>query len=147
VLPFQYPPAKQAADVRSLLPSPTNSDVVCAALRLLRRSSQDREETLAVKKRISPEIARMRIIRGNNRQKPELEFKMPETFDAIRYRSGSEVVAALKQLGIQLSQRLGARIYFLARKGIQLSPALLEGAGPGTLLEKAFLHENWAGRS
>jgi hypothetical protein len=69
---------------------------------------------------------------------------MAETFDPTRCRGGPDVVSALKEMGISVSQRLGARLHFLGRRNIRFSPAVLEGASPGSAAEILFLGYPWS---
>lgn len=64
------------------------------------------------------------------------------TFDPAGLTSGYECVEFLKNKGISVSQKLGARILALATRRIQISPVVLEDAFPGSLLESFFLDQS-----
>lgn len=69
---------------------------------------------------------------------------MLDTFDPRPFASGPACVQFLRsEYEIRVSQRLGARLVSLARRNIQLSLALLEGAAPGSDLEQVLLDERW----
>lgn len=53
---------------------------------------------------------------------------MPDTFDPSLYASGPECVQALREQGVTVNQRLGARIFALGAKGLRFSLAFLEEA-------------------
>lgn len=68
---------------------------------------------------------------------------MPQTFDPRPLGGGPACVQALRELDVRVSQRLGARLFALGRRGIQLSLALLESAAPGSELEAFLLDDRW----
>ncbi len=69
---------------------------------------------------------------------------MFDTFDPRACASGPACVQALRQeYEIRISQRLGVRLLLMARRGIQVSPALLEEATPGSELERCLLDSAW----
>ncbi|MEW6278165.1 MAG: hypothetical protein AB1758_06055 [Candidatus Eremiobacterota bacterium] len=53
---------------------------------------------------------------------------MPDTFDPTALVSAAECVRTLKEQGIQVSHRLGARVFALGTRGIRFSLAFLEEA-------------------
>lgn len=59
-----------------------------------------------------------------------------DTFDPTEYASAAECVQALKEQGVQVGHRLGARIFGLGRKGVRFSLAFLEEAD--VLLDPAW---------
>lgn len=61
------------------------------------------------------------------------------TFDPSGLKSGYECVDFLKNKGIIISQKLGARLIALNSRKIQITPAVLEDACPGSPLEGLFL--------
>lgn len=61
------------------------------------------------------------------------------TFDPGHLVSGSQCVDLLRQKNISISQKMGARILFLNRHGIQMTLAVLEDSAPGSLGEKILL--------
>ena len=53
---------------------------------------------------------------------------MPDTFDPSLFASGPECVQALREQGVTVNQRQGARIHALGAKGLRFSLAFLEEA-------------------
>ncbi|MHB2020824.1 MAG: hypothetical protein ACYCW6_28125 [Candidatus Xenobia bacterium] len=70
---------------------------------------------------------------------------MADTFDAVATGSGAECVRHLKGLDLIISQRLGARLVALGRRGIRCTLAVLETASPGSRLEQKLLDPAWQG--
>jgi len=62
---------------------------------------------------------------------------MPDTFDPSLYASGPECVQALREQGVTVNQRLGARLFALGAKGLRFSLAFLEEAST-FLMEPAW---------
>ena len=66
-----------------------------------------------------------------------------ETFDPTQCGSPALAVEALKEFGITLTQRLGARIFALARGGVQFSLAFLEEAQLPGGSQELLLRPDW----
>ena len=60
-------------------------------------------------------------------------------YDPSDSASGAGCVEFLKENGIRISQKLGAKLIRLARSGVQLTLAALEDCPPGSDQEKAVL--------
>lgn len=69
----------------------------------------------------------------------------PDSFDPTPFNSAAECVQALKELGVTLGHRLGARVFGLGRRGLRFSLAFLdEAASPGAAQE-LLMAPVWSG--
>lgn len=67
-----------------------------------------------------------------------------DTFDPTAYASASECVQALKEQGIPVGHRLGARVFGLGRRGVRFSLAFLEEAAREGPANDLLMDPFWA---
>lgn len=68
---------------------------------------------------------------------------MLDTFDPSAFSSPSECVRELKELGISLGHRLGARVFGLGHRGVRFSLAFLEEAAEGGAARELLERSEW----
>lgn len=69
----------------------------------------------------------------------------PDSFDPTQYTSAAECVQGLKEFGVALGHRLGARVFGLGSRGVRFSLAFLdEAAHPGSA-QDLLMAPAWSG--